>query len=80
MIVATLFALGTLGYVAVDVIIEAKNNVIMEESTTPAPVVVVPIVEELRPEVMPEIVEQINADEADAMISDSLAMKSANYE
>ena len=29
---------------------------------------------------MPEIVEHIGAEEADAMISDSLAMKTANYE
>ena len=29
---------------------------------------------------MPEIVEHIDAEEADAMISDSLAMKTANYE
>ena len=38
-----------------------------------------PVIEEI-PEVMPEIVEQIDAVEADEMISDDLAMKQANYE
>ena len=38
------------------------------------------IEEEPPVEEMPEIVEHIDAEEADAMISDSLAMKNANYE
>ena len=42
-------------------------------------VVAAPIVD-AAPEVMPEFVEHIDAEEADAMISDSLAMKTANYE
>lgn len=41
--------------------------------------VAAPIVD-AAPEVMPEFVEHIDAEEADAMISDSLAMKTANYE
>ena len=42
-------------------------------------VVAAPIVD-AAPEVMPEFVEHIDAEEADAMISDSLAMKTANSE
>lgn len=81
MIVATLFALATLGYVAVDVVLEMRNKEEPKEEKKEEPVVVVaPPVEEAAPEVMPEIVEHIDAEEADAMISDSLAMKTANYE
>ena len=81
MIVATLFALATLGYVAVDVVLEIRNKEEPQEEKKEEPVVVVaPPVEDAAPEVMPEIVEHIDAEEADAMISDSLAMKTANYE
>ena len=81
MIVATLLALATLGYVAVDVVLEMRNKEEPKEEKKEEPVVVVaPPVEEAAPEVMPEIVEHIDAEEADAMISDSLAMKTANYE
>ena len=81
MIVATVFALATLGYVAVDVVLEMRNKEKPKEEKKEEPVVVVaPPVEEAAPEVMPEIVEHIDAEEADAMISDSLAMKTANYE
>ena len=81
MIVATVFALATLGYVAVDVVLEMRNKEEPKEEKKEEPVVVAaPIVEEAPPEVMPEIVEHIDAEEADAMISDSLAMKTANYE
>ncbi len=85
MIVATIFALGTLGYVAVDVVLEMRNKEETKEEKKEAPVVVaapapVPVLEEAPPEVMPEFVEHIDAEEADAMISDSLAMQTANYE
>ena len=81
MIVATVFALATLGYVAVDVVLEIRNKEEPKEEKKENPVVVVaPPVEDAAPEVMPEIVEHIDAEEADAMISDSLAMKTANYE
>ena len=81
MIVATVFALATLGYVAVDVVLEIRNKEEPKEEKKEKPVVVVaPPVEDAAPEVMPEIVEHIDAEEADAMISDSLAMKTANYE
>lgn len=81
MIVATIFALGSLGYVAVDVILEMRNKEEPKEEKKEEPVVVAtPTVDAAPPEVMPEIVEHIDAEEADAMISDSLAMKTANYE
>lgn len=84
MIVATVFAIATLVYVAIDLIIELLRNKkeeepeeekeeepVKEEPPVPVPVVV---------EVMPEAVEHISAEEADEMISDDLAMKTANYE
>ena len=80
MIVATLFALATLGYVAVDVILEIRNKEEPNEEKKEEPVVVATPIVDAAPEVMPEIVEHIDAEEADAMISDSLAMKTANYE
>ena len=84
-VISMLFALASLGYVVVDVILEAiykkaKENEKDEEPDT----VVAPIVNIVSPtvmtEIMPEIVDHINAKEADAMISDSLAMKTADYE
>ena len=99
MVVSTIFALASLVYVVVDLIIELllhrkpkeeKKEGPVEEKVEPveekvepvvvvAPVVVEEPVEEI-PEVMPEIVEHIDAIEADEMISDTLAMKQANYE
>lgn len=81
MVIASIFAIGTLGYVTVDIVLEIRNKDKPEEEKKEEPVVVAaPVVEEAPPEVMPEIVEHIDAEEADAMISDSLAMKTANYE
>ena len=81
MIVSTLFALASLVYVVVDVIIEKRNKEEPKEEQKEEPVVeVVPVVEDDGSEVMPEIVEHIDAEEADEMISDELAMKTANYE
>lgn len=80
MIVATIFALASLVYVTVDWIVELKNKEEPKEEKQEEPVGA-PIVVQAAPiEVMPEIVEHIDAEEADAMISDSLAMKTANYE
>ena len=81
MVISAIFAIGTLGYVTVDIVLEMRNKDMSEEEKKEEPVVVFePIIEEAPPEVMPEIVEHIDAEEADAMISDSLAMKTANYE
>ena len=90
LIVATVFAIATLIYVAVDLILEKLR----EDKEEPKPVVVpVPVVvpapepePEPEPEpvpvpvVMHEIVEHIDAEEADEMLSDELAMQEACYE
>jgi ribosomal protein L15 len=83
LIFATIFALSTLAYVAVDVIIEVitkRRQVtapIVEEKVEvpvviPAPVVV--------PVTIPEIVPSIDAESADEMITDALAMSVAKKE
>jgi ribosomal protein L15 len=80
MVIATLFALGSITYVVADVIVEKRQQ--KQQNT----VVVLPVVAEHEPEtepepeVMPEIVEHIVAEEADAMISDELAMQTVLYE
>lgn len=85
MIVATIFALASLAYVVIDMILERRRKEKEEEQETP-PVVVVPVVAapesepQAEPEVMPEFVEHIDAEEADAMISDELAMQTVRYE
>lgn len=82
MIVATIFALASLGYVTVDVILEIKNKKeepIVEEKKE-EPVIIPVVVEEPVVEVMPETVEHIDAEEADTMISDDLAMQTVIYE
>ena len=82
LIVATIFAIATLIYVFIDLLLDRKKpepepEPEPEVQEEPVPVVVpVPVVEE----VMPEIVEKIVAEEADEMISDELALKTANYE
>ena len=84
LIVATIFAIATLIYVFIDLLLDRKKPEPEREpepepevQEEPVPVVVpVPVVEE----VMPEIVESIVAEEADEMISDELALKTANYE
>lgn len=80
MVIASIFAIGTLGYVTVDIVLEIRNKDKPEEEKKEEPVVVAAPIVDAAPEVMPEFVEHIEAEEADAMISDSLAMKTANYE
>ena len=87
MVLATLIALSSIGYVTADVIIEKREQKKREEELPPPLVVVAPIEEdeeeeeaEEEIELMPEFVEHIEAEEADSMISDSLAMKHAKYE
>ena len=80
MVIASIFAIGTLGYVTVDIVLEIRNKDKPEEEKKEEPVVVAAPIVDAAPEVMPECVEHIDAEEADAMISDSLAMKTANYE
>ena len=80
MVIASIFAIGTLGYVTVDIVLEIRNKDKPEEEKKEEPAVVAAPIVDAVPEVMPEFVEHIDAEEADAMISDSLAMKTANYE
>lgn len=81
MVIASIFAIGTLVYVIVDIVLERHNKDKIEEENKEDPIVVAaPVVDAATPEVMPEFVEHIDAEEADAMISDSLAMQTANYE
>jgi hypothetical protein len=82
MIIATIFALASLGYVTVDVVMEVAATKNAEPVVHQPPVVVAPVVVAPEPEPEPEIeiVEHIDAEEADSMISDDLAMASAVYE
>ena len=89
LIIATVFALATLAYVVVDIVLDLfrKDE---EEEEAPAPVVVpvvAPVEEEkpvvvpvVVPVVLPEIVEEIDAEAADEMIDDSLALAVAHHE
>lgn len=93
MVLATLFAIATIIYVVADWVIEIRNA--KKQAAQQEPVVVmVPVVAEPElepepvpepepepePEVMPHFVEHIDAEEADAMISDALAMQTVRYE
>ena len=82
MIVATIFALASLAYVAIDVVLEVRSKNEIPEDIPEPTVIVIPEPEpEPEPvEVMPEPVEHIDAEEADAMISDELAMRTVLYE
>ena len=85
MIFATIFTLATLVYVAVDLIVEIIRKKRKEEEPEPAPVppVVVaapPPPPVFVPVVLPEIVEHIDAEEADEMLSDEDAMAFAKTE
>ena len=80
MVIASIFAIGALVYVIINVVLEMRDKEApkkeQEEEVEASP----EVAEEAAPESMPEFVEHIDAVEADAMISDSLAMKTANYE
>ena len=81
MIIAIIFALSSLTYVTVEVVLEITGKKAEKEEVKPQVVYVpAPMPAEPQPEQMPDIVDQIDAEEADQMISDSLAMKKANYE
>jgi ribosomal protein L18E len=82
MIIATIFALASLAYVAIDLVLEVRSKNEIPEDIPEPTVIVIPEPEpEPEPvEVLPEPVEQIDAEEADAMISDELAMQTVLYE
>ena len=80
MILSTLFAIATLCYVTAEIIIEKRIKKEPVENI-PVPIIVkTPVARYTPPEAMPEIVEHIVAEEADEMISDELAMRTARYE
>lgn len=80
MIVSIIFSLSALTYVVVDVVVEVVSNLGREKvpEEPPAPIIIEKIVEVPPPE--PEIVEHITPEEADEMMSNSMAIKKANYE
>ena len=105
MIIATIFAIASLAYIIVDIILEKRKKGKEEPEEEPeeelpveVPVVVntpsepLPEAEEAEEEFpvllpfavphepLPEIVGHIDAEEADVMISDDIAMDNANYE
>lgn len=96
MIVATIFAIASILYIIVDIILEKRKKEQYEEyeeveepseevCEEPAEEInvepiIVPVVAAPIEEVMPEIVDHIDAEEADAMISDDLAIQNALYE
>ena len=87
--IAAVVAVAFLGYTTIRIFIEIlKSNKPQPKEPKKEEPVVVKVVSEPKPEpqpkpepfVMPEIVEHIDAEEADAMITDSVAMEAANYE
>lgn len=81
MVIASLFSLGSLGYVSADIVytVRHRNDPVENpkgiQQTQAAASQATP-----NREVMPEFVDHISASEADAMISNALAMKNAQYE
>ena len=87
MIVATVFALATLVYVVIDLILELllgrrkKEEPEEKKVVEQAPIVVhVQAPPVVAPVVLPDIVDHIDAEEADAMISNDVAMSVARTE
>lgn len=73
-IIATAFALASIAYVAVDILLDRKKE------PEPVPVVVAAPVPVPEPEVIIPIVDHIDAEEADELLSDAEAMKHAETE
>ena len=87
MAIATALAVGLVGYVAIDITIQIfkAEKAVLAVPTAEAPAVEIePVVILPEPEPVveaePEIVECIDAEAADAMLSDKAAMLKANYE
>lgn len=81
MIVSTLVALSTIGYVVVDIAIEKRRQANQSQPIQqPVPVAPPPPPLPIEPEVMPVPVPEIDAEEADALLSNQLAMETAKYE
>ncbi len=87
-VISSIFAVSSLGYVAYDVVLEVQETKRARAAANPTPVIVPPTVEPVETVEetveeaveMPDIVEHIDADEADAMLSDTLAMSTVVYE
>ena len=82
MVISSIFALLTLTYVAVDIILEVRDKdepIVEPPVEEPVVVAVEEPVEEPPVEEIP-VLEQVDASEADQLISDELAMKNARYE
>ena len=80
-IIAIIVSLAALGYVVADIVVEVKKRKKQtdhEEEKVEEPIVL-PVVEK-ESEVMPEVVAHIDAEKADSLISDVLAMKTVIYE
>ncbi len=89
--IAAVVAVAFLGYTTIRIFIEIlKSDKPQPKEPKKEEPVVVKVIPEPKPEpipepkhepfVMPEIVEHIDAEEADAMITDTVAMEAANYE
>lgn len=82
LIVATVFALGSIAYVILEIIFPKKPEREPEPEPTPEPIPEpIPEPEPIPvPIVIPEIVDHIDAIEADEMLADSAAMELADFE
>ena len=85
LIVATIFAICSVLYVIYEILTTKKPKYVPSPEPILEPVIIPEPIPEPEPvpvfvPVVPEIVEHIDAEEADAMLSDDLAMKGANYE
>ena len=81
LVVATVFAIGTIIYVILDILLSPRKREEPVEEPAPAPTVIVPEpIPEPVPIVVPVIVDHVDAEEANALLSDSDAIELAEYE
>lgn len=81
LVVATVFAIGTIIYVILDILLSPRKREEPVEEPAPAPTVIVPEpIPEPVPVVVPVIVDHVDAEEANALLSDSDAIELAEYE
>lgn len=81
LVVATVFAIGTIVYVILDMLIPQIKKEEPVPEPTPAPPVIVPEpIPTPVPVVVPVIVDHVDAEEANALLSDSDAIELAEYE
>ena len=81
LVVAPVFAIGTIIYVILDILLSPRKREEPVEEPAPAPTVIVPEpIPEPVPVVVPVIVDHVDAEEANALLSDSDAIELAEYE